>query len=216
MTRTICVIGKAKLSVRADTIRLSVTMKGCNADYGEAVRLSAEETSELRKCFASVGFDGDRLKTTSFSIDSKYESRRDAGGEYRQEFVGYEYRHSAYILFDADNALLGRVLNALGRSGVMPEFRLEYTVKDKESVREQLLSMIVADARSKAKCLATAADAALGDVVNINYNVSDDDIVIQPFERTMLCSKSVDNAAFDITPDDITVEDSVTVTFEIK
>ena len=98
----------------------------------------------------------------------------------------------------------------------MPEFRLEYTVKDKESVREQLLSMIVADARSKAKCLATAADAALGDVVNINYNVSDDDIVIQPFERTMLCSKSVDNAAFDITPDDITVEDSVTVTFEIK
>ena len=80
MTRTICVIGKAKLSVRADTIRLSVTMKGCNADYGEAVRLSAEETSELRKCFASVGFDGDRLKTTSFSIDSKYESRRDAGG----------------------------------------------------------------------------------------------------------------------------------------
>ena len=149
MTRTICVVGKAKLSVRADTIRLSVTMKGCNADYGEAVRLSAEETSELRKCFASVGFDGDRLKTTSFSIDSKYESRRDAGGEYRQKFVGYEYRHSAYILFDADNALLGRVLNALGRSGVMPEFRLEYTVKDKESVREQLLSMIVADARSK-------------------------------------------------------------------
>ena len=87
MTRTICVIGKAKLSVRADTIRLSVTMKGCNADYGEAVRLAAEETSELRKCFASVGFDGDRLKTTSFSIDSKYESRRDAGGEYRHSWA---------------------------------------------------------------------------------------------------------------------------------
>lgn len=216
MTRTICVAGKAKLSVKADTIRLSVTMRGCNADYGKAVRISAEETSKLRECFASVGFDRDKLRTTSFSIDSKYESYRDAGGEYKQKFVGYEYRHSAYILFDADNELLGRVLNALGGSGVMPEFRLEYTVRDKEAVREQLLAMIVADARSKAKCLAAAADAVLGDVVTINYSVSDNDIAIQPFERTMLCAKSVDNAAFDITPDDIIVEDSVTVTFEIK
>lgn len=216
MTRTICVAGKAKLSVKADTIRLSVTMRGCNADYGKAVRISAEETSKLRECFASVGFDRDKLRTTSFSIDSKYESYRDADGEYKQKFVGYEYRHSAYILFDADNELLGRVLNALGGSGVMPEFRLEYTVRDKEAVREQLLAMIVADARSKAKCLAAAADAVLGDVVTINYSVSDNDIAIQPFERTMLCAKSVDNAAFDITPDDIIVEDSVTVTFEIK
>ena len=48
MERTIRVIGKGKLSVKPDTIRLIMTVEGMSEEYDQAVKESADMTNMLK------------------------------------------------------------------------------------------------------------------------------------------------------------------------
>ena len=48
MERTIRVIGKGKLSVKPDTIRLIMTVEGVSEEYDQAVKESADMTNMLK------------------------------------------------------------------------------------------------------------------------------------------------------------------------
>ena len=60
MERTIRVIGKGKLSVKPDTIRLIMTVEGMSEEYDQAVKESADMTNMLKEMFAKLGFEIDR------------------------------------------------------------------------------------------------------------------------------------------------------------
>lgn len=216
MSRTISVTGKGSISVKPDMIRLCFNMSGVRPEYNEALRLSSDESGALKKCLQKLGFKDDALKTTSFSIDSKYENYRDEKNEYVREFVGYEYRHSAYIAFEADNVLLGKILSAIAAIEIAPEFHIEYTVRDLESARKKLLEAAVKDARAKAECITTAANVALDVIEAIDYAFEDEPIVSRPLSRAMMCAKANDEASFDIEPDDIKLTDSVRIVWSIR
>lgn len=57
-------------------------------------------------------------------------------------FVGYH--HQMKVEFDSDNARLGKVLYALAKCPLQPEFRLGYTVKDPEAARNSMLARLTA------------------------------------------------------------------------
>ncbi len=214
MPKTINITGQGKISVKPDQIRLCLAMTGSSGSYDDTVSLSASETDKLKKCFVGLGFDKADLKTTSFRIDAKYENYRDENNDYHQRFVGYEYHHSAYIAFDADNKILSKVLSALADSGTAPEFRIEYTVKDSENARKELIASAVKDASEKAECIASAAGVTLGAIENISYSFEPNEIVARPLERTMLCSAK-NSDGFNIEPDDISLTDSITITWSL-
>ena len=73
-------------------------------------------------------------------------------GTYKQRFIGYKFRHTLKVEFESDNERLGKVLYALANSPVRPEFRLSYTVKDPEAVKNALLGKAVTDAKEKGFC----------------------------------------------------------------
>ncbi len=62
-------------------------------DYQEAVRVSAEALSSLRKSIGDARFGMDGPKTTSFSVDTVYRSTQ--GGA--PAFAGYRYSHGISI-----------------------------------------------------------------------------------------------------------------------
>ena len=133
----------------------------------------------------------------------------------QQRFVGYKFVHDLKIEFDADNELLGKVLYALANASITPEFRLQYTVKDVESAKNELLSKAVADSKTKAEVLTKAAGVKIGEILNIDYSWAELELVAQPV-RMLKASPAMANDAMgsyqmDITPEDIKVEDSVTV-----
>lgn len=214
MSGTISITGQGKISVKPDLIRLCLTMTGSNAGYDDTVSRSAAETEKLRSCFADLGFDRADLKTASFRIDTKYENYRGENNEYHQRFVGYEYHHSAHIDFAADNKTLGKVLSALADSKTAPEFHIEYTVKNPEAARKELIAAAVRDASEKAECIASAAGVKLGEIENISYSFEPNEIASRPLERAMLCSAK-NSDGFNIEPDDISLEDSITVTWRL-
>ena len=221
MERIIKVTGKAKIAVKPDMIRLSIDLKGTQESYEGALQQSSQQTETLKNCFENLGFERTDLKTTSFQVNTKYESYQDKARIWKQKFVGYEFQHSLKIEFDVNHQMFGKMLYALAHSSAEPEFRIFYTVKDAEPVRNLLLAKAVEDAKVKAELLTKAAGVTLGEVSTIDYSWEEIEIISKPMNRmigTYACAQEEDCAnscEIDMEPEDINVSDHVTVSWYI-
>ena len=218
MERAMKVTGKGKLYVKPDQIRLTMNLTAVKESYEEAMSLSSAQVKQLKDSFAGLGFQENALKTLSFRVDSKYENYRD-GDEWKQRFVGYEFQHSLKLEFDSDNEMLGRVLSALAKSGVKPEFHIDYTVKDKEAVKLQLIGKAVEDSKAKAEVLAKAAGVQLKEISKMEYSWEPEDIIVRPMPKMLAANFSMDQdeaCQMNINPEDIELTDSVTIVWGIE
>lgn len=215
MERTIRVKGKGKISVKPDTIKITIKAEGLCWNYDETIEQSTKDTRILRDALKNAGLDPKNLKTTYFSIDSEYESYRDKNDDYKEKFVGYEYEHRTYIKFENDNKILGKVLYELAHCDVKVKFDINYTVKDKEKVKNDLLEKAVEDSTTKAKVLAKASGVKLKEILNIDYSWGEIDIYSSPMDDWMVC-EAKSSYDIDIEADDIDVQDTVTITWTIE
>jgi len=217
MENTIRVTGKGELSVAPDMIRLILDLEKALESYEETIKASAGMTEEIKKCFEELGFTRKDVKTVSFKVDTKYERYRDEHDDWKQRFIGYEFKHVIKVEFQIENDLLGRVLTALSRCNSSPEFRLDYYVKDADSVKNSLLEKAVSDSRKKAEILAHASGVTLGGVKSIDYSWGQMEIATKPIERSMAIPRFLQAPTYkiDIEPDDIKVSDAVTITWNL-
>ncbi|MDU3125077.1 MAG: SIMPL domain-containing protein [Finegoldia magna] len=215
MERTIRVKGKGKISVKPDTIKITIKAEGLRWNYDETIEQSTQDTRILRDALKNAGLDPKNLKTTHFSIDSKYKSYHDKNNDYKEKFVGYEYEHRTYIKFENDNKILGKVLYELAHCDVKVNFDIKYTVKDKEKVKNDLLEKAVEDSTTKANVLAKASGVKLKEILNIDYSWGEIDIYSSPMDDLMVC-EAKSSYDIDIEADDIDVQDTVTITWTIE
>ena len=215
MERTIRVKGKGKISVKPDTIKITIKAEGLCWNYDETIEQSTQDTRILRDALKNAGLDPKNLKTTHFSIDSKYKSYHDKNNDYKEKFVGYEYEHRTYIEFANDNKILGKVLYELAHCDVKVKFEINHTVKDKEKVKNDLLEKAVEDSTTKAKVLAKASGVKLKEILNIDYSWGEIEIYSSPMDDWMVC-EAASTYDIDIEADDIDVQDTVTITWTIE
>ena len=222
MGRTVKVTGKGKLSLKPDTIRLRIELTDQEKDYEDAIRKSTEHSEVVKKAFEGLGFDKTDLKTLSFRVDTVYESYQDKKDRsWKQRFVGYKAVHFLKIEFSRERDILGKVLYMVARLPARPEFHVEYTLKDTEGAKNELLARAVADSRIKAQVLTEAAGVQLGQLMTIDYSWGEIEFVSRPMNRLaepmLACGAAQeDSYDFDIEPDDIDVEDTVTVVWGLE
>ena len=214
--RTIRVTGKGMLKVRPDMTRIVITLEGTNMDYGDTLKESAWDTEQRKDTLEPFGFEREELKTLSFSVDTEYESYK-VKDEYKRRFVGYKYSHVMKVEFESDDLLLGKILYALAHSSLHPEFRISYTVKDPEAVKNELLGKAVQDAVAKAEVLSSAAGLKLGEIQDMDYSWSRIDFEYKVMDKCLAPCVAEGSGSYDmdIEPDDIEVQDTVTVVWEI-
>ncbi len=216
--KTIRVTGKGQIKVHPDMTRIVITLEGKNFDYGLTLKCSSEATEKMKELLLPFGFERSDLKTLSFGVDTEYESYKEKD-QYKRQFSGYKYTHVLKVEFDSDNKRLGKILYALANCSLHPEFRLSYTVKDQETVKNELLGKAVKDAIAKAGVLAGAAGLKLGEIQSMDYSWGRVDLEVYPMSNRMLgdACMAEDSGSYDmdIEPDDIDVEDTVTVVWEI-
>ena len=195
-----------------------MTLTGTYPDYAEALRHSSEEAEQIKELMSGFGFERSELKTMNFAVDTEYESVME-NNVYRNKFVGYRFIHCLKAEFPSDNERLGRILYALAKCPVDPEFQLSYTVSDPGAAKNELLEKAVADAREKAEVLTNAAGIALKEIQSIDYSWDTIEFETHATNRMMLMKDMATSAEgsfdMDIEPDDIAVSDTVTVTWEI-
>ena len=219
--RTINVKGTGEVTVAPDLICASINVNGVEKTYADAIKKSAETTNLLKEAIKRTGLEPSILKTTKLSIRPKHERYQDRKG-WKEKFVGFQYAHKLSLEFDNDNKILGKVLYELANFGGESTFNIDYTVKDVESVRNELLKKAVEDSKRKAEVLAYAAKVKLGKIQNIDYSWGTVNIYTRPLDfgdnlrYKGVCYDSVAGSYdVDVDAEDITVEDTVTIVFEI-
>ena len=219
--RMIRVTGKGQIKVKPDMTRVTITLEDVYEEYDETLRHSAQDTEQLKDILAPYGFERADLKTLSFQVDPQYENYR-KNGAYRQRLTGYKFRHVMKVEFESDNERLGKILYALAHCPSKPEFRISYTVKDREAAKNELLGKAVTDAAAKAEVLSAAAGVKLKDIQSIDYSWGEIDLEVRPMSRAVRAApagclaEECDDYALNIEPDDIEVSDTVTVVWNIE
>ena len=214
--RYIRVTGTGSLTIKPDQTIIDITIRDTEEKHEDAVRRSAELTNVVKDALGKAGFGKEDVKTTSFSIQPRYESYND-DGVWKKRFIGYEYSHAMKIVFDMDKERLGKIFEVLGSCEASPEFNVSYSLKDQERAKKYLIEKAVLDATEKAKILASASDVKLVQISNIDYSFGVINFSVCSLEKPRggAFGKS---AGFDvdIEPDDIRVEDNVTIVWKIE
>ena len=219
--RIVRVTGRGVIKVKPDMTRITMTMTGCYPAYEQTLKHSGEDTEILKDILENHGFERTEIRTLSFDVNTKHESYKAKDGNWKQRLVGYEFRHVLKIEFASDNTRLGKILYALANAKqIKPEFRISYTVKDKEGSKNMLLGKAVEDAKMKADVLTQAAGVSLKGIQSIDYSWVNIEFECSPMGDRMLTESCVAEEAagynLDIEPDDIEASDTVTVVWEIE
>lgn len=214
------VTGKGVVTVKPDVMCISVTINDIVKDYQKCLDLSVERTNDVKALFKGFGFTSEDIKTISFGVKEEYQQVRDENGNYKREFRGYVFRHTMMVQFDFDNKRLGEILKSLAsESRLKAEFGISYTVKDKEAVKNEVIVKAVKDAKAKAELIREAADIRVSHIQKIDYSWQE--VIVERRNTfgggfTAKESSAIANAyEMDIQPDDITVEDTVTLEYAL-
>lgn len=217
MERTIRVKGKGKISVKPDMIRLDIIANEVCKEYDEVIEKSALCIKKIKETVKKAGLNDKELKTVKFDVDSKYENYRDRNNNYKSRLVGFQYTQKFYIQFPNDNLQLGKILYELSHCDVNVEFSIKHTVKDITAVKNELLSKAVQDSKTKAEILAKSSGVTLGDIINIDYSWGEIEIYSEPIQNYYLAESTISEPYnIDIEADDIDVQDTITIVWEIK
>lgn len=203
MDRVIKVTGKGYISVKPDVTRIDVTLSQSEASYDAAIRRSTAMTELLRVNLVKLGFDKKDIRTITFNLEAN-------GNEVR-------YNHVLRLEFANDNKLLGQCIKAIVGSPAKPVFKLTYTIKDSESVKNLIIGKAVADARKKAEVLSQAAGISLGSIQTMEYDWDDMELVSRTeidFGDDIYKNES-SNFKLNIEPEDIEASDTVAVIWSI-
>ena len=216
--RTITVKGIGNVKTAPDLVIISVKLTTTTPEYEKTTECAALDIEAIRKALVSIGYDKKALKTTDFKIKTEYESIKDAAGNWKQKFNGYSCIHHLKLEFDLEMKRLEETILAIAKSGANPEFNITFSVKDKAAVQAELLEKAVSNATAKADILAKASGVSLGEIRHINYSwgelhlysntrFDDNDGTIRFLEAA---------STMDIEPEDVEVNDTVTVIWDIK
>lgn len=208
MKKQLTVIGLGQLSVPADQISLTFDLSIRNESYEETLLVSNDYNEKLKNALNKLGIS--ELKTSQFSINADYENYQDESNHYRKRFVGYLLEQSLNCTFDLDLQKLQSILSEVALTGVDPVLNISFTIKDKESLMDQLLMLATKNAMDRSSVLAKAAGVELSEIINIDYKPMTS---LARFESPMAVRSM---AAPVVEPKDIDLEEMVTITWSIR
>ncbi|MCL2116416.1 MAG: SIMPL domain-containing protein [Methanobrevibacter sp.] len=216
--------GNLKMSPNLTIVDFEIDVK--NKDYEEAYKKYKKSLKKLNNIIKSLKFQKEDLKTKYWNAYPTMDYKEKLVGTnrvIREKVKKYKISHSLKLEFDINNETLSNLLSEISKSEFPLDMNIRYGIKDKESVKNQLLEKSMIDAKNKAEIMVQSLGKELGELKEINYNV--DNIAIKhfnPFEvglKNLQFQESVDLSDFqvdDFEPDDIEFKDDVEVIWAIK
>ena len=221
-TREITVKGIGKLTVPVDYVEIQLIIEKQDMDYKKGYESFEKDIIKIQKTIEKAGFSKKELKTSSIRVSPEYDNIR-KNGEYAEVFKGYKFITGMKLSFDFESEKLNSIFSHISQSGLSPKIEVSFTVKDKETVKNNLLGEAAKDAESKAKILCKSLGVKLGTLIKVNYNW--DEIIFHSPTDFDLCSPRAIElsedvlcapSSIDFTPDDISVEDDACFIWEIN
>lgn len=216
--KIIRVTGQATIQVVPDVIRLKLYLNSIHETYEEAYVLAKSNTDKLSAIMKILDLPASLPKTTSLDIDKREQAERDQHNNIiGVKFLGFRLMHHVKMDLDMDTVLLNKIIKLIGKELKQAEISIGYTVKDPRPLQLKMLEMAGRDAKEKAIVLTDALGCKLGSVKSIDYSETEISIYSEAREihgaaEAACCNKE----SLDISPDDLSVSDSVNVEWYIE
>ena len=210
-TKNIRVQGRGSIAQTPDRISIYLTIEESQVDFSAAIEGANRRVEAVRLVAGEVGIGRDLLKTSAFGVRDQEEYSNG-----RTKHIGFLATHALHILLPLEKTLVGKFLSALVSSKAIPEIKLAFTVSNPEDIKQMVLAEAVANAKKRANTIAAAAEVKLGVIEHIEYGYSE--IRVSSAEQHLMASEEqVGETSWqvDFDPEDISVEDTVTITWEI-
>ena len=211
-------VGKAKRDPDLAIFRISTTTQ--TEELKSSINESNRLINDLKEKFQSIGFEKDDLKTVSYYTRPVYETVEVGviNKRHKREFKSFEVEHDLKIEFDLDNERINKVIKCLNEYGEELDFRIEFSVKDKDAMKRDLLIDATKNARLNAEILCEASSLELGDLIKIEYSWANFNFTsrsdygsFRDFEACLY-----DECTVDFTPDSIEISDDVAFIWQIR
>lgn len=210
---TIHVTGRGAVHVVPDVTRLEIRVDRVYATYEDAYQIAKENSKWICEILEYNGKSGKMAKTTRMDISEHSVSKYDSHGNHIGYVAdGYSLDQKVRIDLGIDNVLLNKIVRGIGKFVEGADIHIGYTVLDPRPAQLRMLEKAVKDAKEKAEIMAKALGCELGSVVSIDYGYQDISVYaearnIHNNAEAMACSSD----SLDITPEDLSVSDTVQV-----
>jgi hypothetical protein len=206
--RILRVTGEGQAYVPPDLVVLRFDIEERKMQYETCITSMNTRVDTLRNELVSLGIEKSLLKTIGFSIEPDYVYDDKLK---KRMFNGYLSHHYLRLKLDLNRERLNHILDTLTKSASMATMKLGFEVKDKEKFRKLILEDAVKQAWKNAKTIADAADVKIGKTISIDYNWHE-----IKFTHSVEYSLDIRSPRrVDISPEDISGNDSVTMVWEI-
>jgi uncharacterized protein YggE len=216
--KTIRITGIGTASMSPNEIELKFAVNTLESDYNNSIAKHDEKLTKFTNIIKNLGFAKEDLKTSHFNISPKYKSIRNANGEYKEMFEGYQINQGLVLTFDYNMDLLDKIINDISLSNVNPRLNISFTIKEKEEFKNQIIKNACLDAHKKATLIAETCNKKVVGISSIDYSFADIHLYSSTryeecSERLMAKSCSIGSS---ITPTDVESSENVTFVFEIE
>ena len=163
MERTITVAGSAQVSVEPDVARVT---SGVTSEGDSAREALARNSDAMRKVIAALkakGVDAKDIQTSSFHLEPKYTAAKERSAP---AIAGYRVGNQVHVTV-RNLARLGELLDDLVSAGANQLNGLQFDVSKADQLKDTARTEAVGNALRRARLLASAAGAEVGEVISI-------------------------------------------------
>ncbi len=213
-TSTLTVEGHAMLEKPADQFRASFGVVTQNAEATAALAENSRQMKATVDALLAAGLGRDDYETGRFSVRPLYEPRprQGVGADWRPDIIGYQVSNNVNI-HTTNLDLAGKLIEAATKAGANSIDSIVFDIKDPRKHRAEAIKVATAHARADAQSLADAASLKLGRILEINLDRA------RPTPTPSIGMRGTVAAQMEMapsmTPGDVTVRASVTITYEV-
>ncbi len=205
---TLRITGRGVCARPADRAELHLLVRRVEKTCAAASEGAQEAVKTLCARLRERGFDESGLKTTDFSVSPEYEEAE--GGMRRRVQTGYACRIALRFALPFTPEGLSAAADALSEDA--EELSIAFSVEDTEAVRREVVRSAWADALSQATLFAEASGRKVGAVREVSLSVGG----ARAMNFGGAAALAVRAAKFELTPDDVRAEGTVTAEFELE
>lgn len=205
---TLRITGRGVCARSADRAELHLLVRRVEKTCAAASEGAQEAVKTLCARLRERGFDESGLKTTDFSVSPEYEEAE--GGMRRRVQTGYACRIALRFALPFTPEGLSAAADALSEG--VEELSIAFSVEDTEAVRREVVRSAWADALSQATLFAEASGRKVGAVREVSLSLGG----ARAMNFGGAAALAVRAAKFELTPDDVRAEGTVTAEFELE
>lgn len=172
----ITITGEGEARAVPDVSKIVVTIREVGKSVPEGQKLVEKKTASLMEKLKSENIDEKDIKTTSYTVNPKYEQATIYCIKYpcpqgKMEVVGYEIAQTIEIkVRNIENT--GKVIGDIGSLNITEISGPEFTVDDMDAVTKEAKEEAIKDAKEKARELAKSLGVDLGSISNYSDDSS--------------------------------------------